>query len=123
MASNEEVPPEHLQETALGNEGEVDDLGKTDTQLEKYPLRETVMGPLAFNGLVTFSSLALLWGISIYCMTSPEAAMETLSKWYYDCIIYFTVRSFSCLQAHFPPTHHFSHPMLCSGFISWVTRL
>jgi len=90
MASNEEVPPEHLQETALGNEGEVDDLGKTDTQLEKYPLRETVMGPLAFNGLVTFSSLALLWGISIYCMTSPEAAMETLSKWYSDCIIYFT---------------------------------
>mmetsp|Transcript_5612 Transcript_5612/g.13001 ORF Transcript_5612/g.13001 Transcript_5612/m.13001 type:complete len:820 (+) Transcript_5612:244-2703(+) len=91
MASTE-APSEHLQETALRKESEGNELGKTNSQsqLEKYPVRETVCGQLRFNWLVTFSSLALLWGISIYCMTSPEAAMVTLGEWYSDCILYFT---------------------------------
>ena len=44
------------QETALGNESGGDELGKMDSQsqLEKYPVRETVWGPFRFNWLVTF---------------------------------------------------------------------
>jgi len=89
MSSTEATPE---QETALRNESGGDELGKMDSQsqLEKYPVRETVWGPFRFNWLVTFSSLALLWGVSIYCMSSPEAAMATLSEWYSECILYFT---------------------------------
>jgi len=63
--------------------------------VKKFPTREmTVSLPffkedLRFNWLVSLLGLGVLWGIAIFCMTSPDANV-TLQEWYGTTIQYFT---------------------------------
>ena len=54
-----------------------------------YPMREVSVGPLKFNWLVSILSLGVLWGITIFCMVSPDAS-TVLGRWYGTTIRLFT---------------------------------
>ena len=72
---------------------EVDSVDKPEKK--SFPMRETTLslpfikGELRFNWLVSIIGLGVLWGVSIFCMTNPNAKTE-LSKWYDSVILYFT---------------------------------
>lgn len=55
-----------------------------------FPMRETTIGPLKFNYLVSFIGFFVLWGISIYCIVVGEPAGAVLRRWYDTTILYFT---------------------------------
>lgn len=63
---------------------------------KKFPMRETTLSlpffkqELYFNWLVSILGLGVLWGVAIFCMSSPETARAELSKWYNTTIVYFT---------------------------------
>lgn len=65
------------------------------TTSKGYPMREIAVSlpffkeDLRFNWLVSFLGLSVLWGISIFCMVSPDAK-ATLNSWYDTTILYFT---------------------------------
>eukprot|EP00979_Chaetoceros_neogracilis_P008315 scaffold1853_cov287-Chaetoceros_neogracile.AAC.17 len=79
---------------------------KTGNKLRKvFPIREVVVplpsffscgnnddghNELRFNPLTSILSLAVLWGLSIYCMARPEIAKSTLSDWLTDVTEHFT---------------------------------
>jgi len=54
-----------------------------------FPIRETTLGPLNFNWFVSIIGLGVLWGLTIFCVTSENAGTE-LNRWYADTIKYFT---------------------------------
>lgn len=54
-----------------------------------FPIRETTLGPLKFNWLVSIIGLGVLWGLSIFCMTA-EGAGAQLNRWYANTVKYFT---------------------------------
>jgi len=60
-----------------------------------YPMRETRFSlpffkeDIRFNWFVTASSLAILWGIAIFCMTS-STAKANLQEWFSTVILYFS---------------------------------
>ena len=54
-----------------------------------FPIRETTLGPLKFNWLVSIIGLGVLWGLSIFCMTAEGAGAE-LNRWYSNTVKYFT---------------------------------
>lgn len=60
------------------------------TTKRTFPMRETTIGPLKFNYLVSFIGSFVLWGISIYCIVVGEPAGEVLRRWYDTTILYFT---------------------------------
>lgn len=63
---------------------------------KKFPMRETSLSlpgfkeDLHFNWLVSILGLGVLWGVTIFCMVSPDAAKVELAKWYDTTILYFT---------------------------------
>mmetsp|Transcript_31557 Transcript_31557/g.54899 ORF Transcript_31557/g.54899 Transcript_31557/m.54899 type:complete len:663 (-) Transcript_31557:779-2767(-) len=65
------------------------------TARKTYPMREVSLSlpflkeDLRFNWLVSILGLAFLWGLSIFCMTHPDAK-AILSGWYDTTIQYFT---------------------------------
>jgi len=67
---------------------EQDDAAVT-TSKRKFPLRETTIGPLKFNWLVSVIGIGVLWGIAIFCMSSENAGAE-LRRWYDTTILYFS---------------------------------
>lgn len=60
------------------------------TTKRAFPMRETTIGPLNFNYLVSFIGFFVLWGISIYCIVVGEEAGAVLRRWYDTTILYFT---------------------------------
>jgi hypothetical protein len=62
---------------------------EVETTKRSFPIRETVLGPIKFNWLVSMIGLVVLWGFAIFCMTSKNAG-AVLGKWYDATILYFT---------------------------------
>ena len=62
---------------------------EVETTKRSFPIRETVIGPIKFNWLVSMIGVVVLWGIAIFCMTSENAG-AVLDKWYDTTIRYFT---------------------------------
>lgn len=46
--------------------------------------------PVSFNPLTSMIGIGILWGMSIWCMTSPEAALEALTNAKSQTTFYFT---------------------------------
>lgn len=86
----------HLSEDEEANE-KSDDLKKGsedeevaqltyDQKLERFPVRFFRFKPwfgedIYFNWFTSFLGFAFLWGLAIWCMAKPDAALEKLSEW------------------------------------------
>jgi hypothetical protein len=93
-----------------------------------FPMREVVIpigkSEIRFNPFASIFAIIFLWGISIWCMVSPEAAADTLGEWrgiltelftwfYIGTNPAFMVRIYSmvyitgtCLEPLYPSTHN-----------------
>lgn len=66
-----------------------------EEEVARYPMREVTIklpffkDPLKFNWLVSVGGIGVLWGVAIFCMTSPDAS-TVLKEWYDTTIQYFT---------------------------------
>ena len=66
-----------------------------EEEVARYPMREVTIklpffkDPLKFNWLVSVGGIGVLWGVAIFCMTSPDAS-TVLKEWYSITIQYFT---------------------------------
>mmetsp|Transcript_5028 Transcript_5028/g.10975 ORF Transcript_5028/g.10975 Transcript_5028/m.10975 type:complete len:833 (+) Transcript_5028:111-2609(+) len=96
LAEPTEEPPEVVKLVEEAHDDYADEDPKSlkendgeETATKVFPMREVCVGPLRFNWLVSILGLGVLWGVSIYCMTNPEASAE-LGKWYDTTILYFT---------------------------------
>jgi Cys-rich protein (TIGR01571 family) len=99
------------------------DVEKTGNKLRKiFPIRECVVplpsifscfnnddghNELRFNPLTSILSLAVLWGLSIYCMVAPDSAKSALSD------------SFTNVTEHFTWLFIIANPTL-TFFIIWL---
>lgn len=76
-------------------DGEVVELVEDEDVKAKFPIREVSVSlpffkdDLKFNWLVSILGLGVLWGIAIFCMTSPDAS-TVLGEWYTTTIELFT---------------------------------
>jgi hypothetical protein len=79
---------------ADSGEEEDDSLDKEKDSLKKtahqspaltFPMREVVFSlgdsEIRFNPFASLFAIVFLWGISIWCMLSPEVAADTLVEW------------------------------------------
>ncbi len=79
---------------ADSGEEEDDSLDKEKNSLKKpphqspaltFPMRYVVIpignSEIRFNPFASIFAIIFLWGISIWCMVSPEAASDTLNEW------------------------------------------
>ncbi|KAL7551145.1 hypothetical protein ACHAWF_014345 [Thalassiosira exigua] len=83
-----------------GGSGGVERPAEVQDRASRFPIRETSFflplpggggkQKLRFNWLVSLVGLGVLWGLSIFCMTSPDEAKANLSEWYDTTILYFT---------------------------------
>lgn len=75
--------------------GEVVELVEDEDVKAKFPIREVSVSlpffkdDLKFNWLVSILGLGVLWGIAIFCMSSPDAS-TVLGEWYTTTIELFT---------------------------------